>query len=294
MSSGGGSRRQWTVFCTTESPKDPEVPRLGKRGPWVVRRPPEGRTGRPKDAHPATPRPAYRDGMTTVAVVGGHGKVARHLHPLLVRAGHVPVALVRSEAHRRELRATGVQARLLDIEEAGAGDFAKAFAGCRAVVFAAGAGPDGRAERKRTVDLEGSLKSIEGARAAGIRRFVQVSAMVVDDPVSEKASPVWRAYLDAKREADEALRASPLDWTILRPGWLTDEPPTRRVCVGSDVPDGQIPRADLAAVITAVLATEGTIRRQWEVVQDGMAIEEAIAVSLLGEQGRRTRSGSRR
>jgi nucleoside-diphosphate-sugar epimerase len=250
--------------------------------------------GRPKYAGSATPRPAYRGDMTTVAVVGGHGKVARHLHPLLVRAGHVPVGLVRSDAHRRELRATGVQARLLDVEQASPEDFRQAFAGCQAVVFAAGAGPDGRADRKRTVDLEGSLKSMEAARAAGIRRFVQVSAMVVDDPVPEKASPVWRAYIEAKRDADDALRASPLDWTILRPGWLTDEPPTRRVCIGRGVPDGQLSRADLAAVITAVLGNDGTVRRQWEVVQDGMLIDEAIAVSLLREQGQRARSGSRR
>lgn len=232
--------------------------------------------------------------MTTVAVVGGHGKVARHLHPLLVRAGYEPVGLVRNQAHRRDLRALGAEARLLDIETSSAEDFARAFAGCQVVVFAAGAGPDGQAERKRTVDLEGSLKSIEGARAAGIRRFVQVSAMVVDDPVADSASPVWRAYIEAKREADEALRASRLDWTILRPGWLTDDPPTRRVCIGRDVPDGEIPRADVAAVITAVLDNEGTIKRQWEVVQDGMRIAEAIAVSLLSEQGRGARSASRR
>jgi len=144
--------------------------------------------------------------MARVAVVGGHGKVARHLHPLLVRARHTPVALVRNEAHGPELEELGAEVRLLDIEGSTAEDFARAFDGCRAVVFAAGAGPDGKVERKRTVDLEGSLKSIDGAKGAGIRRFVQVSAMAVDDPVPADASPVWRAYIEAKRQADEALR----------------------------------------------------------------------------------------
>ena len=219
--------------------------------------------------------------MARVAVVGGHGKVARHLYPLLVRAGHTPVALVRNEAYRPELEELGAEVRLLDIERSMAEDFARAFDGCRAVVFAAGAGPDGKVERKRTVDLEGSLKSIEGARRAGIRRFVQVSAMAVEDPVPADASPVWRAYVKAKREADDALRASGLDWTILRPGWLTDDPGRRRVVIGRDVPEGDIPRGDVAAVIVAVLENDGTISKQWSVVQDGLTIVEAIALAML-------------
>jgi uncharacterized protein YbjT (DUF2867 family) len=232
--------------------------------------------------------------MARVAVVGGHGKVARQLHPLLVRTGHTPVALVRNEAHREELEALGAEVRLLDIEKSTAEEFAKAFAGCQAVVFSAGAGADGKVERKRTVDLEGSLKSIEGARQARIRRFVQVSAQVVDDPIPEDATPVWRAYVEAKREADEALRASGLDWTILRPGWLTDDPPKRRVVLGRDVPDGDIARADVAGVISAVLDNDTTIGRQWEVVQDGLLIVEAIALAVLSEQNRTAEWAGRR
>jgi nucleoside-diphosphate-sugar epimerase len=224
--------------------------------------------------------------MASVAVVGGHGKVARLLHPLLVQAGHTPVALDRNEAHRHELEALGAEVRLLDIEKTTSAEFARAFAGCRAVVFSAGAGADGRVERKRTVDLEGSLKSIEACKAAGIKRFVQISAMAAYDPIREDASPVWRAYVEAKRAADEALRGSQLDWTILLPGWLTDDPGTRRVLVGSDVPEGDIPRADVAAVIAAVLEDDGTIGRQWELIQGGLVVVEAIAVAELAELDR--------
>jgi uncharacterized protein YbjT (DUF2867 family) len=223
--------------------------------------------------------------VARVAVVGGHGKVARHLHPLLVRAGHTPVALVRNDAHRLQLEELGAEVGLLDIERSTAEDFARAFDGCQAVVFAAGAGADGKVERKRTVDLEGSLKSIEGAKVARIRRFVQVSAMAVDDPVRPDASPVWRAYVEAKREADEALRASGLDWTILRPGRLTDDPGRLRVVIGRDVPEGDIPRADVAAVIVAVHDNDGTISKQWDVVQNGLTIAEALDRAMATSQG---------
>jgi len=207
--------------------------------------------------------------------------VARLLHPMLVRAGHTPVALVRNEAYRHELETVGAEVRPLDIETETSEEFARSFAGCRAVVFSAGGGTDGNVQRKRTVDLEGSLKSIEACKPAGIKRFVQISAMVVDDPVAEDASPVWRAYIEAKRAADEALRASQLDWTVLRPGWLTDDPGTRRVLVDRDVPEGDIPRSDVAAVIAAVLEDDGTIGRQWELVQGGLTISEAIAIAQL-------------
>jgi len=221
--------------------------------------------------------------MARVAVVGGHGKVSRLLHPRLVQAGHTPVALVRDQAHRHDLEALGAEVRLLDLETESSEEFAGAFGGCGAVVFAAGAGTDGKVERKRTVDLEGSLKSIEACKPAGIKRFVQISAMAVDDPIPDDASPVWRAYVEAKLAADQALRSSPLDWTILRPGWLNDEPGTRRVLIGSDVPEGDIPRADVAAVVAAVLDDDGTIGRQWELVQDGLPIIQAIAVAELAE-----------
>lgn len=221
--------------------------------------------------------------MSRIAVVGGHGKVARHLHPLLVAAGHTPVALVRREEYRSELEDRGAEVRLLDIEGEDAAGFAGAFAGCHAVVFAAGGGPDGNLERKRTVDLEGSLKSIEGARQAGISRFVQVSAIGVDVPLPPDTEPVWRAYVEAKRDADAALRDSGLDWTIIRPGLLTDGPPTGLVALGPDVARGEVPRADVAAVLAAVVDTGGGIGAQWNLVSGETPIDEAVRQSVRAE-----------
>lgn len=211
-----------------------------------------------------------------VAIVGGHGQIARRLHPLLVAAGHQPVALVRDEAYRDDLEALGAQVRLLDIERADSDAFAAAFDRCDAVVFAAGGGPDGNRERKRTVDLEGSLKLAEGAHLAGIRRFVQVSAIGVDHPVAPATGDVWAAYVEAKRAADAALRASALDWTIVRPGRLTDVAPTGLVALGTDVARASIPRADVAATLVAVLGRPDTIGHQWDLVSGDLPIDRAI------------------
>jgi uncharacterized protein YbjT (DUF2867 family) len=214
--------------------------------------------------------------MSRIAVVGGHGQVARHLLVALRRSEHDPVALVRREEYRAELESRGAEVRLLDIEKAEAADFAVAFDGCDAVVFTAGGGPDGNKERKRTVDLEGSLKSVEGARRAGIDRFVQVSAIGVDDPARADGNDVWRAYVEAKRDADAALRSSGLAWTIIRPGRLTDDPATGLVALGPDVGPGDVTRADVAAVLAAVLDEPGTIGKQWNLVNGETPVAEAV------------------
>ncbi|MGH3347760.1 MAG: SDR family oxidoreductase [Nocardioides sp.] len=216
--------------------------------------------------------------MTRIAIVGGHGQIARLLHPMLLGAGHEPVALVRSPEQAAGLEAAGVTARLLDIEASDSEAFASAFEGCEAVVFAAGGGPDGNIDRKRTVDLEGALKSIEAARQLGIRRLVQVSAINVDEPVDEDSSPVWKAYVEAKRDADAALRESGLDWTILRPGRLTDVPGSGRIALG-DVPRGEVPRADVAETIVAVLDDPASVGHQWNVVGGDLDVRDAVAAA---------------
>ncbi len=217
--------------------------------------------------------------MSRIAIVGGHGQVAMHLHPELVRAGHQPVALVRKEEYRDELEALGAEVRILDIEAQDPTAFSEAFSGCDAVVFAAGGGADGNIERKRTVDLGGSLKSIEGAGRAGISRFVQVSAIGVDEPLPADTGEVWKAYVEAKRDADAALRDSDLAWTILRPGRLTDGSGTGRVALGPDVARGDIPRADVAAVVAAVLAEDTSVRQQWNLVGGDVAIGDAVRLA---------------
>jgi nucleoside-diphosphate-sugar epimerase len=215
--------------------------------------------------------------MSQIAIVGGNGKIARHVISQLAANGHQPVALVRNPSYQHDLEQLGAQVQLLDIEQDDVERFAASFAECDAVVFAAGGGPDGNIDRKRTVDLGGSLKSIEAAQQAGINRFVQISAINVDQPVPDDAEPVWRAYVEAKRDADIALRDSGLDWTILRPGRLTDDEGNGRVTLGDTVERGEIPRADVAAVVVATLDQPSSIGRQWDLVGGQTPVDEAVA-----------------
>ncbi len=225
------------------------------------------------------PGGAYVRSMSRIAIVGGHGNIARLLIPVLAENGHQPVALVRKPEYREELEGLGAEVGILDIENDSEDDFAQAFSGADAVVFAAGGGGDGNVERKKTVDLGGSLKSIAGAKAAGVSRFVQISAISVDEPVPDDAEDSWKAYVDAKRDADVALRDSGLDWTIVRPGGLTDDPGTGSITLAEKVDRGEIPRADVAAVIATALDDPATIGQQWELVGGSTTIPDAIAAA---------------
>ena len=218
--------------------------------------------------------------MARIAIVGGNGKIARHLIGALKDQGHTPLALVRNDDHTSELEALGATVGILDIENSTDEDFGKAFDGSDAVVFAAGGGPDGNIGRKKTVDLGGSIKSIAGAQAAGISRFVQISAISVDQPIAADAGDVWTAYVEAKRDADTALRDSGLDWTIIRPGGLTDDEPTGQVTIGETVDRAEIPRADVAHVLAAALGDDRTIGKQWEVVSGDSLIADAITEAV--------------
>jgi uncharacterized protein YbjT (DUF2867 family) len=213
--------------------------------------------------------------MTRVAIIGAHGKVAQQLMRVLYDLGDDFVGVVRSDEHAEDVYRLGGEGVLLDIEASGAEELAAAIEGCEAVVFSAGAGAGSGIERKRTVDYGGSVKAQEAAQRAGIRRFVQVSAWGVDAPLDD-ADPVWRAYVEAKRDADAVLRDSGLEWTILRPGGLTTEEGTGRVTLADSVPRGSIAREDVARLIALCLHEPATIGRQWEVVAGDTPLEEAV------------------
>lgn len=215
--------------------------------------------------------------MSSIVIVGGHGRVALLLARALTAQGHAVRSTIRSEAHGADVEDAGATPWTLDIESADVGDFVEAFGSAEVVVFSAGAGGDGDADRKRAVDLEGSLKSIDAAKQAGISRFVQVSAIGVDEPLPEDTDPVWRAYVEAKRDADAALRSSGLDWTVVRPGALTDAVATDQVQVAEHLPSGSVARADVAAVLVAVIEDDSTIGAQFELTSGPHTISDALA-----------------
>ena len=218
-----------------------------------------------------------------VAIIGGHGTIARLLTELLVARGDKVVSVFRNPQHRAEIEALGAEAVVCDIETASVVDLTPALAGVDAVVFAAGAGPGSGAARKRTVDYEGSVKSAEAAAAAGVSRFVQVSAIGVDDGPAPDADEVWAAYVEAKRDADASLRRSGLAWTILRPGALTNDEPTGLIALASATPRGSVPRADVAAVIAAVLTFDDTAGHSWDLVSGETPIPAAVAAAVSAD-----------
>jgi uncharacterized protein YbjT (DUF2867 family) len=207
-----------------------------------------------------------------VVVAGGHGKIALRLLRLLAERGDRARGLIRNAAHAPDLESAGAEPVLCDLERED--DVAPFVAGADALVFAAGAGPGSGAERKRTMDLGGALKLIDAAKANGIDRYVMVSAMGAGRP--ERASGAMKPYIEAKAEADERLGRSGLDYTIVRPGRLTDERGTGRIAAGLDVGYGEVPRDDVAAALLAVLDAENTIGKTFDLVQGDTAIEEAV------------------
>jgi uncharacterized protein YbjT (DUF2867 family) len=214
--------------------------------------------------------------MTSFAIVGGHGKVAQQLMRILYDRGDDFVGIVRDPDQAEDVYRFGGEGLLLDIETADIEQLAEAFAGRDGVVFTAGAGAGSTIERKRTVDYGGSVKSAEAAERAGVRRFVQVSAIGVDAPLADDAEPVWAAYVAAKRDADTELRRRDLDWTILRPGALTFDEGTGLVTLADSVERGSVSREDVAAVIAACLDDPRTVGHTWELVGGDTPIAAAI------------------
>ncbi|MGI8632887.1 MAG: SDR family oxidoreductase [Solirubrobacterales bacterium] len=209
-----------------------------------------------------------------VVVAGANGAIGRHLLTELVDAGHTPIALIRDEGQAAELRELGAEPRLADLSDDGVGDVVE---GADAVIFSAGAGPGSGAGPKVTVDLEGAVKLIEGCERHGVDRYVMVSTMGADDPSEGPES--MQAYLVAKAGADARLRRSELQWTIVRPGSLTDDDPAGTVDAAAPSLGrrGEISRADVAAVLAAVLAEPQTAGVSFEVLAGDTPAAEAVA-----------------
>jgi uncharacterized protein YbjT (DUF2867 family) len=212
-----------------------------------------------------------------VAIAGGHGQIALHLTRMLNARGDRVRSLIRNPDHGDDVREAGGDPVVCDLEAADDQTVARAVEGADAVVFAAGAGPGSGPERKWTVDHGGAAKLIEAAQSAGVRRYVIVSSIGAENPPPESRDDTFSVYLRAKAAADRDLMASDLDWTVVRPGMLTDEPPTGRVAAGPDVPRGPVSRADVSAVLAAVLARPETAGKAFTVVGGDAPIDEAIA-----------------
>ena len=212
-----------------------------------------------------------------VVIAGGHGKIALLLTARLAERGDTVVGLVRNPGHVEDVRTAGGDAVVLDLESASADEVAAALAGADAAVFAAGAGPGSGAARKDTVDRAAAVLFADAAEEAGVRRFLQVSAMGLDRADDQATDEVFAVYLRAKAAAEQDLTARPLDWTILRPGRLTDDPATGRVTLAPSVPPGAVSRDDVAAVLVALLDAPATAGRVLELVGGDTPVDRALA-----------------
>jgi uncharacterized protein YbjT (DUF2867 family) len=214
-------------------------------------------------------------GTMKVAIAGGHGKIGSRLIRLLAARGDEVRSLDRNPAYGEEIRAAGGDPVVCDLEATDADEVARAIDGVDAVVFSAGAGAGSGPERKWTMDHGGAVKLIEGARAAGVSRYLIVSSIGADPDAP--GDDTFAVYLRAKGRADADLRASGLDFTIVRPSRLTDAPGTGTVTVGAEAGRGEISRDDVAATLLAALDAPVTIGKAFDLTSGETPIAEAIA-----------------
>jgi uncharacterized protein YbjT (DUF2867 family) len=214
-----------------------------------------------------------------VVIAGGHGKIALILERLLAQRGDSVAGFIRNPEHAADLRAGGAEALVVDLETASVEEVASHLGDADAVVFAAGAGPGSGVARKETVDRDAAILLADAAEAAKVSRYVMISSMAADARAPDDAGdPVFVAYLRAKGAADDNVRArKALKSTIVRPGVLTNAAGTGKVTIADDTGRASIPRADVAAVLLAVLDTPSTAGQTFELISGDTPIPEAVA-----------------
>ncbi|CAN5839259.1 SDR family oxidoreductase [soil metagenome] len=211
-----------------------------------------------------------------VLVAGANGQTARQLIRMLVEDGHEVRGVVRKEDQVPNVESDGAEPVLVDLEtdEVG-GKVGAAVEGCDAIVFAAGAGPGSGEARKETMDYGGAVKLIEAAEQRGVRRYLMLSTTGADNPASRDEK--MRPYLEAKGKADERLRSSDLDYTIIRPGRLTDDVGTGSIDAAESLDrNDEIPREDVARTFAAALEAGNTIGKTFEILSGDTPIEDAV------------------
>ncbi|MCF3103353.1 NAD(P)H-binding protein [Streptomyces roseoverticillatus] len=218
-----------------------------------------------------------------IVIAGGHGQIALRLERLLHARGDEIAGIIRRPEQAGALLAAGAEPVVCDLESASVGDLVKHLESADAAVFAAGAGPGSGIDRKDSVDRGAAALFADAAEAAGVRRFLVVSSMGADREPPEDTGPVFAAYLRAKGAADADVRArAGLDWTILRPGRLTDDAGTGLVTLGEATGRGDVSRDDVAAVLAALLDEPGTAGRTLELIGGDTPVAEAVKAAASG------------
>jgi uncharacterized protein YbjT (DUF2867 family) len=211
-----------------------------------------------------------------VVIAGGHGQIALRLTKLLADDGHEVVGLVRNPDHSTDISAAGGQAAVLDLEQVDVAAVADVLTGADVAIFSAGAGPGSGKARKDTVDRAAAALFADAAERAGVRRHLQVGSMGADRADSLHDDDVFTVYLKAKKAAEDDLRRRDLDWTILRPGSLTNDPGTGQVHLADKTGSGSISRDDVALVLAGLCDTPASIGRTLELVAGNTPVGQAL------------------
>ncbi|MGE9809347.1 SDR family oxidoreductase [Janibacter sp. G1551] len=214
--------------------------------------------------------------MSRITIIGGHGKVALLLEPLLVAQGHDVAAVIRNPEHTGDVEGTGARAVVAHVETMSAQDLAALFAEQDAIVWSAGAG-GGDPARTVAVDRDAAIRSMDAAAAAGVRRYVMVSYFGAGPDHGVPEDNPFHAYAEAKSQADAHLATTDLDWTILRPSALTSDAGTGRIETGDGVTPGRVSRANVAAVAAAVVGSADTYGRTIPFNDGDTPIEGALS-----------------
>jgi len=212
--------------------------------------------------------------MSRILIIGGHGKIALLLAPLLVARGDEVTSVIRNPDHVADVSATGATPVVADIEGLDVAGLTALLAGHDAVVWSAGAG-GGSPARTYAVDRDAAIRSMDAASAAGVGRYVMVSYFGARADHGVPSDSSFFAYAEAKAAADEHLRASDLSWTVLGPSSLTLDEPTGRIDVVA-TESGSVSRADVAAVVAAALDDDATIGRTIRFNSGDVPIAEAF------------------
>jgi len=214
--------------------------------------------------------------MSRIVIVGGHGKVALRLTGLLSKQGHEVTSLIRNPDHSAGVTSAGGNPVIADVESMSVEELAEHLGGHDAVVWSAGAG-GGNPDRTYAVDRDAAIRSMDAAASAGVKRYVMVSYLGSRADHGVDPTNPFFAYAEAKSAADDYLRQTSLDWTILGPGSLTLDPGTGRIAVGHELQGGEVSRDDVAAVAVAVLTGNSAIGKTIPFVGGDTPIDEALA-----------------
>lgn len=211
--------------------------------------------------------------MKRVLIIGANGNIGKKIVTLLQEEGkYAPVAMVRKAAQEEQFKVQNVETVLADLES-GVDDIARAMVGCDAIIFTAGSGGHTGHDKTLLIDLDGAAKSIEAAEKMGIERFIMVSSIYAE---RREKWTMLQPYFVAKHHADLALLASTLNYTIVRPGILTDEAGTNRVQIGQQLEANEISRQDVARTIVEVLDAKNMEYKAFDVISGTDVVGEAV------------------